>query len=780
MFKILLYNSLSFFLPFLFFFSPSCNSAGQTPTPNQAVVETVEEDRLPTRRELRRAFRNEKNVLTMVYPNDANLAEFYKARVKAMNEGDRVSLKVRGISIDKLTKNHLENDIVFFVGNFLKDSLLREVENLLPVAFDDQSFVFNEQTYDSPNAILKLFPYPNPYNQKLPIYLLLGNDNEVIQNFLQEHYPNDLSDLLRWSWGYEVQQAGEIKVSGYFNETTWQIDEKTHFDFTGKNDTILETTHFQFISHSTPLSKEKVELIAEKCEQTYSSIADFVGASNKLPKIAYHFYPSVENKALQISNMVEGSANMKEHRIDVVMNDNFQGSLQHPENKLVIRQTLDKPNLLALEEGLSNHFTENWQKKGYKYWTQKLFLSGNLPSLKELITNEIYEKESYLVMGAMAATFVDFLIDKFEKKAFLANYATWQYEDLSALDKEWRAYLKNITSSTITENESVNKKKLPYLKGFNFAHEGYRIYNGYGSTLAKESLQRLDEIGSNAIAIVPYSYMRDPEKPSYIPIIQSTGGENDQAVLFSHYEAKKMGMSTMLKPQIWVGRSWPGDIKMNSKKDWETFFENYYRWTRHYAMLAEINGLDSYCIGVEFAKATLAKEQEWRQLIKKLRGIYSGQLTYAANWGDEFENLSFWDELDFIGLNCYYPLSKGDNPSRRELTKAFDKVIDKIEVVCKKYKKPLVFTEIGFRSVEGPWKNPHAKEAGRAFNDAHQKLCYEVVLESIKNKKWCNGILWWKWPSYMTYRGKNNVGFSPNAKATEKIVEKYFKTNNLN
>ena len=137
---------------------------------------------------------------------------------------------------------------------------------------------------------------------------------------------------------------------------------------------------------------------------------------------------------------------------------------------------------------------------------------------------------------------------------------------------------------------------------------------------------------------------------------------------------------------------------------------------------------------------------------------------------------SFWDELDFIGLNCYYPLSKSDNPSKRDLEKAFDQVINKIEKVCYKYNKPLVFTEIGFRSVAHPWKNPHAKEGNRPFNDAHQKLCYEVVLEGIKNKKWCNGILWWKWPSHLSYRGERNKGFSPNSKQTEDVISKYFKT----
>lgn len=773
MYKYLVGYSFSFLFSLFFFLSPACNSAGQ----KQASIVEKAENRLPTRRELRGAFRSENN-FTFVYPNDEKSAAFYESRVTALNNNERLELKVKGISIAELTEDILKNDIVFFVGHFEPHPLLSEIQTLLPVELKEKAFVFDKKSYHSPHAIFKLFPYPNPYNQQLPIYLLTGNDNEVILQFLQNNYPDDLSQMLNWSWSYEVQERGELKVMGYLNESTWQLDKKAHFDFTGANDTILQTTHFRFMAHSSPLSKTEIEAIAEKCEQTFSTIMDFTEERYLAKKIDYHFYPSVEKKALQIANMQEASTNLEENRVDVVMNDYFKGSSLHPENKLLLRHTLGKPYVLALEEGLANRFTQNWQKKGYRYWTKKLCLSDNLPTLKELITNDIYQKESYLVMGAMAGTFVDFLIDKFGKKTFLHKYNVWEYEDFITLEDEWNHYLTQITQPTSEEKKLNQQAKLPYLKGFNFAHEGYRIYNGYGSNLAKESLHRIEEIGGNAIAIVPYSYMRDPEKPSYIPIIQSTGGENDQAVLFAHYEAKNRGMSTMLKPQIWVGRSWPGDIKMNSEKDWATFFENYYRWIRHYALLAEINEFDSYCMGVEFAKATLAKEQEWRKMIRKIKGIYSGQLTYAANWGEEFENLTFWDELDFIGLNCYYPLSKSDNPSKRALTKSFAKVMDKIETVSYKFNKPIVFTEIGFRSVDGPWKNPHAKEDGRAFNDKHQKMCYEVVLESIKNKKWCKGILWWKWPSHLSYRGKNNKGFSPNSKQTEIIIEKYFKTKN--
>jgi len=272
--------------------------------------------------------------------------------------------------------------------------------------------------------------------------------------------------------------------------------------------------------------------------------------------------------------------------------------------------------------------------------------------------------------------------------------------------------------------------------------------------------------------------MRDPKKPRHLLVDHRDGGENDESVLFAHFEAQQLGMHTMLKPQIWLRGSWPGDIQMSSEEDWAAFFDSYYRWMRHYALLAEINGFDSFCIGVEFAKATLAKEKEWRELIKQIRGIYSGPLTYAANWGTEFEQLKFWDALDFIGLNCYYPLSKQEQPTKRDLKNGFENVVRKIEKVTNKFNKPLVFTEIGFRSVDGTWKNPHEDDKGRSFNEESQALAYEVVFEGLRNKDWYKGIFWWKWPSYLDYRGPYNTGFAPTNKKTEEVVEKWFEKTN--
>jgi hypothetical protein len=55
-----------------------------------------------------------------------------------------------------------------------------------------------------------------------------------------------------------------------------------------------------------------------------------------------------------------------------------------------------------------------------------------------------------------------------------------------------------------------------------------------------------------------------------------------------------------------------------------------------------------------------------------------GKLTYAANW-DDFDKVPFWNELDYIGIDAYFPLSNATTPSVLELNDAWQQHIKKIE-----------------------------------------------------------------------------------------------------
>ena len=293
--------------------------------------------------------------------------------------------------------------------------------------------------------------------------------------------------------------------------------------------------------------------------------------------------------------------------------------------------------------------------------------------------------------------------------------------------------------------------------------------------MAGESLGKMLELGSNAVAIVPYSFMRDPQRPVRLGIPDGAGSENDESVIHSTVEAQRLGLTVVLKPQIWLGGgSWPGDVQMQSEEDWQQFFRYYHRWMLHYALMAEMRDIEVLCIGTEFARATLERPQDWRRLVNRIDALFSGHITYAANWGEEFEQLSFWDEFDFIGLNCYYPLGEEAEMSVKALENNFRDVSKRVRSVQARYDKPVVITEIGFRSIQNPWDRPYAEPDRASYSGEHQRRCYEAVFRCLDKQEWCRGILWWKFPSYLDYGGRENLSYTPYNKPAERVVRTWF------
>ena len=95
-------------------------------------------------------------------------------------------------------------------------------------------------------------------------------------------------------------------------------------------------------------------------------------------------------------------------------------------------------------------------------------------------------------------------------------------------------------------------------------------------------------------------------------------------------------------------------------------------------------------------------DQLWRKLIGRVRQHYSGKLTYAANF-DNYHNVNFWDQLDFIGINAYFKLRnwKSDStasPIYPELLSSWQSIFKDIEIFqdTLKINKPVLFTELGY------------------------------------------------------------------------------------
>lgn len=296
---------------------------------------------------------------------------------------------------------------------------------------------------------------------------------------------------------------------------------------------------------------------------------------------------------------------------------------------------------------------------------------------------------------------------------------------------------------------------------------------------------RLAELGVNWIAQTPFGWQATADGPE---LRMSRGrrvwwGERDRGIAVTTQAAAEVGIRTLLKPHVWLSDReegvWRGQIAMTSEADWTTWFANYSEFILHYAALAETLGIEALCIGTEL-HGTLHREVEWRALIAQIREVYSGRLTYAANWYDEYEDVPFWDALDWIGVQAYFPLSDEEFPTAEQLEEAWQKWLDNLEELQARVDRPVLFTEVGYRSVsytgKEPWTWPTRGERSEdpRAQDA-QAAAYEALFRVTTARPWLEGIYLWKWyPSTGRARDRS-ADFTPQDKPAEQVMARWFK-----
>jgi hypothetical protein len=225
-----------------------------------------------------------------------------------------------------------------------------------------------------------------------------------------------------------------------------------------------------------------------------------------------------------------------------------------------------------------------------------------------------------------------------------------------------------------------------------------------------------------------------------------------------------------LKPQLWA-RGFTGDIAFDDTADFERWFEHYRRWVLHYARLAELHRVDLLVIGTELGGVS-GREAAWRGLIADVRRVYSGLLTYAANWDGEFEALPFWDALDTLGLNMYFPLAAANETPQHDSPRV-QELVKKIGALARRHNKKVLFTEVGYPSTAKAAVEPWTEDGG-SLSVELQSQCYETVFEAFSPQPWFAGLYWWKWPSHG--RGSPHEGnYSPLGKPALDVVERWYK-----
>ena len=332
---------------------------------------------------------------------------------------------------------------------------------------------------------------------------------------------------------------------------------------------------------------------------------------------------------------------------------------------------------------------------------------------------------------------------------------------------------------TATPTPTVPPEPAPagFQKGMSYA----AWWNGaYSSAESDQALAELAATGSEWISLIVTCYQETVDAAEITCDLPRTPTDDDLIHVF--HRARELELKVMLKPHLDLNNDdahWRGDIgtAYTTEDEWAAWFAAYQTMIVRYAELAEAQQAEQVCVATELS-GTIRREAEWRAVIDAVREAYSGPLVYASNHGVE-SSIAWWDALDYIGVDAYYPLTSSIDPTLDELKAAWRVRVNPLQRLSQRVERPVVITEIGYRSIEGANVAPWEYATTRAVDLEEQDLCYRAALESLWGQPWLAGIYWWNWETDPERGGAGDDGFTPHEKPAEETLRVYYGTQTI-
>lgn len=312
-----------------------------------------------------------------------------------------------------------------------------------------------------------------------------------------------------------------------------------------------------------------------------------------------------------------------------------------------------------------------------------------------------------------------------------------------------------------------------FQKGMSFTGYTREAYAGW---LAEESMKNLKKTNAQWVSLLVTAYQENVNSTTID--YNSAFTPSDESVVHMISFAHQLGLKVMLKPHLDLlndPNHWRGQIGQNFNEAlWQQWLNSYRQFILHYALMAAENGVEQFCIGCEL-DSTVSRVQDWRQIISEIRQIYPGPLVYADDQVESRpEAVTFWDALDLIGQDLYPTLTAKVNPSVSDLCYGWSRLLVKIKALSEKWGKPVLITEIGYRSVRGAAQDPWDWEKQGPVDLVVQRKCYEAALKMVAGRPYLTGMFWWQWLPDPTIGGPQDTGFSPHGKPAEQVLRLRF------
>ena len=340
----------------------------------------------------------------------------------------------------------------------------------------------------------------------------------------------------------------------------------------------------------------------------------------------------------------------------------------------------------------------------------------------------------------------------------------------------------------------------PLLKGFNFVAD---IDGSYQDTaqVASSLADMIASTNSNAVALTEDYGINAETSTVYADYSTDTTTGNTEtldALAATIQQAEADGLSVMVRPLIdftadaTSAQLTAPDGTVYHDTEWRAsyvpddptaFFNSYDAMIVAQAQVAQANGAQIFCIGTELDQLTGPDNlTEWTQIINDVKKVFFGKLTYSAisdddlgYWsfqgggaspgtGDITTQVSFWSQLDYVGIDEYAAIADNPNPTLQQLIDGWtqtptdpttdkqtggESLIQYYEGVAAQIGKPLLFTELGYNSAPDAASQPfYTSDPGQADYDPQlQALLYQAFIDAWQQagNTSLEGVYLWNW-----------------------------------
>jgi len=417
----------------------------------------------------------------------------------------------------------------------------------------------------------------------------------------------------------------------------------------------------------------------------------------------------------------------------------------------------------------------------------KLILQWNAVTNSDLDYYEIYQKTPSGTSNIIA----------YVRTNYYEDYGCWNntnyYYRVRAVDVSTN---KGIFSSAANNSATGIMPQVTYpWKGIQYVS----WWRGeYTNAQSKVSLTNIKKTGANTVGIIVTWYMTSGTANSLYSNVNKTHSDGEIIALINHIHS--MGMKVMLKPHVDCDDgTFRGNINPANKHAW---FASYSNMIIKYARIATNTKVELFCVGTELHSMTTnnaVNVSHWNNIINRIATFYTNKLLYAAGW-DMYKKMIVWDNsnIDYIGIDAYFPLTderepylskiyysweryNGTNAPGKPKLRPYDTMIqwfNEIKNFQAAKGKPVIFAEIGYRSIDYAAARPYEWGTSGTYNGNNQKNCYEAFFRKFYNQDWFQGSFFWNWLTSPTAGGSGDLDYTPQNKPAENVLKAWYGAGN--